>query len=476
MDSASVSGPDKVLAVDLDRTLIKTDMLEEAVFMYLKKRPWALFNVIFALLKGRVHLKNFLASAVTINPQLLPYNEKVLDRIKSARENGYHVVLVSASHASFVKPIADHVGLFDHFIGTKDKNIKGSAKLDTLKSLYPKAKIEYLGDSSADIVLWKGFGTAHTVNASRSSIASLKSANIPVEVIDDTRKLNLKIIRKSLRAHQWVKNFLVLLPLLLAHAWQQDLWTVSLLAFVSFSFTASSIYILNDLFDLEADRAHKKKRLRPFASGDLSISQGVILYALVSILAIVFALLINVGFLTCLLIYFIANLTYTLRLKQVHSLDIIMLAGMYTIRIMAGSQATGIEVSEWLIGFSTFLFYGLAALKRYVEVSSLGAAQKAAGRGYIGDDKFTLAALGCASSLMACLVLALYFNSTAVLDLYRNPKLLWLILPLHLYWVSSVWILASRGKIDDDPVLHTIKSKSTYVLAALAGIVIYFAV
>ncbi|RYZ79096.1 MAG: UbiA family prenyltransferase [Proteobacteria bacterium] len=291
-----------------------------------------------------------------------------------------------------------------------------------------------------------------------------------------TKKLTLKLIRRSFRYHQWAKNFLILLPLFLAHSHQVDLWKTSILAFVAFSCAASSIYVINDLFDLEADRRHKKKCERPFASGALSISQGLVLFGIMFTLSLLLGYLINDGFFACLLVYFIANLAYTLRLKQVHSLDIIMLAGMYTIRIMAGSETTGIEVSPWLLGFSTFLFFGLAALKRFVEVSALAPNQKAAGRGYLAEDKGVLAALGGGSSLMACLVLALYFNSPAVGQLYSKPDLLWLILPIHMYWVSSIWILASRGKIDDDPVLYTIKSRTTYILAAIVGAVVYLAI
>ncbi|RYZ86351.1 MAG: UbiA family prenyltransferase [Proteobacteria bacterium] len=313
------------------------------------------------------------------------------------------------------------------------------------------------------------------MNPSRITKKRVELAQIPIEMVDNSRKLTLKLIRRSFRYHQWAKNLLIFLPLFLSHAYQADLWKISVLAFVAFSFTASSIYILNDLFDLEADRKHPKKRQRPFASGALSITQGLILYGITTSIALIMALLINPGFLICLLIYFLANLAYTLRLKQVHSLDIIMLAGMYTIRIIAGSETTGIEVSQWLLGFSTFLFFGLAALKRFVEVSSLAAGERAAGRGYFAEDKVPLAALGGASSLMACLVLALYFNSPAVYQLYQKPDILWLILPIHMYWVSSIWILASRGQIDDDPVLYTIKSRTTYVLAAIVGLIVYLA-
>ena len=466
----------KVLAVDLDRTLIKADLLEEAIFLYLKKRPWGAYMLATALLKSRANLKNFLVSNVDIKVDLLPYNSKVIDRIRLAREAGHTIVLASASPVRFVQAVADHLGIFDKVIATENNNLKGLHKLEALKTSYPGAEISYIGDSNSDIPLWKDLGKALMVNPSRLTRKRVEFAKIPIDMIDDSQHLTLKLIRRSFRYHQWAKNFLLFLPLFLAHAYQIDLWKITLLAFISFSFTASSIYILNDLFDLEADRKHPKKRERPFASGALSISQGVILYGITSSLALLMAVLINPGFLICLLIYFIANLAYTLRLKQVHSLDIIMLAGMYTIRIMAGSETTGIEVSQWLLGFSTFLFFGLAALKRFVEVSALAPGQRAAGRGYFAEDKVPLAALGGASSLMACLVLALYFNSPAVYQLYQKPDVLWLILPIHMYWVSSIWILASRGQIDDDPVLHTIKSRTTYVLAAIVGLIVYLAI
>lgn len=462
--------------MDLDGTLIKADLLEEAVFLYLKSKPWGVFRLLRSLARSRVRLKNFLVNNVDLKVELLPYNQKVLERIALAKEAGHQVVLASASPLGFVKAVAEHLGIFDKVIATEDSNLKGLEKLAGLKALYPNSEITYLGDSNSDIPVWKGLGKAYLVNASRITKNRLLFAEIPYEIVDDSQKLSLRLIRKSFRYHQWAKNFLIFLPLILSHAHQDDLWKVSILAFVSFSFAASSIYIINDLFDLEADRRHKKKKERPFASGALSISQGIILFGITTSVSILLAILINPGFLLCLFVYFLANLAYTLRLKQIHSLDIIMLAGMYTIRIMAGSETTGIEVSQWLLGFSTFLFFGLAALKRFVEVSALQPHQKAAGRGYVAEDKMVLAALGGGSSLMACLVLALYFTSPAVGELYTKPDLLWLILPIHMYWVSSIWILASRGKIDDDPVLHTIKSRSTYILAAIVGLVVFWAI
>ncbi len=465
-----------MLAVDLDHTLIRTDLLEESLFIYLKKKPWGIFELVSLRLKGRPDFNNFLADAIKIKVDCLPYSIKVLEQVAKAREAGQTVVLASASPLRFAQAVAEHLDIFDAVIASKDSILKGKVKIEALRSQFPNAEIHYIGDSADDIPIWKDCGKAMMVNPSRRTRKSIEKAKIPIEMIDDSRRINLKVLRRACRYHQWAKNFLIFLPLFLSHAYQSDLWKIAILAFVAFSATASSIYILNDLFDLESDRKHAKKRQRPFASGALSLSQGVLLYGITASIAVTLAAVIGPEFFICLLIYFLANLAYTLRLKRVHSLDIIMLAGMYTIRIIAGSITTGIEVSPWLLAFSTFLFFGLAALKRFVEVSGLPPNQRASGRGYFAEDRIPLAVLGGASSLMACLVLALYFNSPAVNQMYEKPEILWLILPIHMYWVSSIWILASRGKIDDDPVLFTIKSRATYILAAIVGIIVYTAI
>ncbi|RYZ81750.1 MAG: hypothetical protein EOP04_23395, partial [Proteobacteria bacterium] len=265
-----------VLAVDLDGTLIKADLLEESVFLYLKKKPWGIFSLVRSLLKSRVKLKHFLFNNVDLKPDLLPYNKKVLDRIKTCKAQGYEIVLASASPVGFVRAVADHLQIFDRVIATEDNNLKGVEKLAALKGLYPNSPITYLGDSNSDIPLWKDLGKAYLVNASSITKKRLEFAQIPFEIVDDSQKLTLKLIRRSFRYHQWAKNFLILLPLFLAHSYNADLWKISVLAFIAFSMAASSIYVINDLFDLEADRRHKKKRERPFASGALSISQGVV--------------------------------------------------------------------------------------------------------------------------------------------------------------------------------------------------------
>ncbi len=468
---------ENILVVDLDNTLIKTDLLQESFFSFIKKNPLRGFAVIAALCKGKVALKNMLAQHVEIKPELLPYNDKVLKRIEKARSEGMKVILASASHETYVKKIAEHLGVFDSYMGSSERNLKGIEKVQALRKRYPLAKLEYIGDARADLAIWKELGSALVVNPSRSLKASLKSANIPFELVDDSKKVTAKVLKKAVRIHQWAKNALIFLPLILAHAVDPSLWLKAVVACLAFCCTASSIYLLNDLLDLDSDRKHPSKRNRPFASGTLSIGKGLMLYGIAVTGALILAGLSSNTFGLVLLFYFISNLAYSFRLKQVQSLDIILLAGMYTMRILAGGESTGVKASPWLLAFSIFLFFGLAALKRFAEVSKLQSNENASGRGYFAQDKWTLLVLGCSSSLISCLVLALYFfNGSVTIDLYSRPQLLWLILPLHLYWVSCLWIFAGRGLVDEDPVLYAVKSPRTYVVALSVLAILYFAI
>lgn len=465
----------RILVVDLDKTLVKTDLLDEALIRFLKKNPIGIFGLLKVLFTGKHHFKGFLAEQSKIHAEALPYNAKVLAKIAEAKANGETVVLASASHELYVREVADHLKVFDAWYSTKDVNFKSLEKVATLRKAYPGAKFRYMGDSSADIPIWKEFGQAHTVNPSRMTQMRLKRNNISVEKIDSTRGLTFHTLRKAMRVHQWAKNMLIFAPLFLAHNFESKAWIDALVAFLAFSLTASSIYLINDLLDIDADRKHPTKRFRPFASGSMSIREGLLVLAAVASLAITATAVLSPGFMLCIAIYFVANLAYSFRFKQVQSLDVLLLASMYTIRIIAGGQATGIAVTQWLLSFSTFIFFGLAMVKRFVEVGHLKAKQSAAGRGYIADDSQMLGMLGVGSTLLSCLVLALYFNSDAVLQLYQRPQYLWFILPLQLYWTSHLWIMAGRGKVDSDPVLYTLKDKNSHLIAFLVLLILWLA-
>ena len=285
---------------------------------------------------------------------------------------------------------------------------------------------------------------------------------------------------RALRVHQWVKNTLLLVPVVLDHRlFDEAVLARAFAAFIAFCLAASGAYIVNDLLDREADRAHRTKRHRPFASGALRPSFGRLLVPLLFADALLIAVLLrSEQFLGILVLYVVATTAYSAYLKRIAVLDVIMLAGLYTLRVLAGIAATGVTFSSWLLAFSTFLFLSLAFLKRYAELTGFvgGEADMLHRRGYQRRDREWLGAMGGASGYLAVLVLALYINSDQVMVLYERPLLLWLICPLLLFWISRMWLLAYRGEVDEDPIVVTVRDPASYVVGALVAVVLLMAV
>jgi 4-hydroxybenzoate polyprenyltransferase len=281
----------------------------------------------------------------------------------------------------------------------------------------------------------------------------------------------LRAAIRALRPHQWVKNALIVVPLLAAHG-SRDAHSVMavVLAAVAFCACASSVYILNDLLDLEADRAHQRKRKRPFASGDLSIAAGLALFPVLLALGVVISLLLPVKFQLVFAGYYALTCAYSFGLKGRAIVDAMALAGLYTIRVIAGAAAASVPLSFWLLLFSVFLFLSLAFVKRYAELDALRRRQglRAAGRGYHVEDLAVLQSLGSAAGYMSVLVLALYINSPEVTALYARPKMIWLLCVLVLYWISRVWMKAQRGEMHDDPVVFALKDRPSLAVGVLA--------
>jgi 4-hydroxybenzoate polyprenyltransferase len=284
---------------------------------------------------------------------------------------------------------------------------------------------------------------------------------------------------RALRIHQWVKNLLVFVPVVLDHKLlHAETMAKAATAFVAFCCAASSAYILNDILDVEADRRHPTKRYRPFAAGTLSPALGLVLVP--GLLAIAFAVswsTLPAKFIELLAIYVVLTTMYSLYLKRVAVVDVLLLAALYTLRVLAGIAASQVRFSTWLLAFSMFLFLSLAFLKRYTEVSAMegGTDETVRGRGYLRGDREWLGTMGGASGYLSVLVLALYINSEQVVALYRNPLLLWLICPLLLFWTSHMWLLAHRGRIHDDPIVATVRDPVSYLLGALVALVLYLA-
>lgn len=461
----SLAGNTKVLVVDVDESLIKTDLLAEAMIKYVKLKWSNIFHLALTIFfKDKAILKKMLAEKVSINTENLPFRNAVLSLIKEKRNAGYTVILASASPEKWVFQIANHLELFDFVIASKDTNLKGIAKYDELVKNFGLKEFEYLGDSNSDISIWQKCGSAILVNpSSRMQSIVKKNSNI-IAIISDQTNI-VKILIKQLRIHQWAKNTLIFLPLVLAHKFEQVSVLTTLLAFISFSFGASSVYLMNDISDIDADRAHHKKRNRPIASGDLRIGSAIVILFTLLILSLSIGHFVGTsyGYLLVLFGYLFANILYTFKLKKEAVLDIILLSSMYAIRIFAGAVAIDVFVSQWLFSFAMFFFFSLACVKRYTEIVKSQNKLTIDGRGYRRSDGDLIMGIGVSSGLVAILVFLLYLQSPSFKDLYRQQAYFFFISPVLLYWIARVWFLSVRSELNDDPVVFAIRDKASWV-------------
>jgi len=464
------------LCVDCDNSLIATDLLYEACFLLIKQNPAKLFSIPFWLLKGKAFLKNQLAQYVTFNFASLPYRPEVLALINVAKKEQREVVLATASPKKWADGIAEHLNCFSQVLATEGEvNLSAKNKADKLVQLFGNQAYEYVGDSSDDIVVWKHAQKAVVIN--KKNILLKKVPDYPQQNITYIKPptATLKSYVKAIRVHQWLKNALIFVPLLASHQLlNADLLINSALAFVAFSFCASSVYILNDLLDLESDRQHHSKYKRPFASGIVPILQGTLLIPILLGAAIYISLAyLPPLFSFTLFIYYVMTLAYSVKLKQQVIVDVLILAALYTIRILAGSSATKIFPSFWLLEFSLFTFLSLALVKRHTEMATGLEKNKktASGRGYYTEDLSVLMALGVGSAMCSVMVFSLYINSQIADELYPSKYWLWGVVPFILYWNSRLWMKTRRKEIPDDPVLFAVYDWQTLViLSAIMGL------
>jgi 4-hydroxybenzoate polyprenyltransferase/phosphoserine phosphatase len=463
--------------VDCDGTLVRTDLMHESVFLLLKQSPWKIALLPFWLARGRAHLKQRLAEAVTFDWPTVPLNADIVEMARQARGAGRPVVLATASHRLLADGIARHVGLFDHVVATEGThNLSGRNKRESLVALYGERGFDYAGNGRTDLDVWAASRRATVVSES-PSLADAARRVTEVERVIAPGRPRLNSYLKALRLHQWLKNLLVLVPMAAAHQLNAATLGQALLAFLSFSFCASAVYVLNDLLDLDADRRHLRKRNRPFASGVVPVWHGAVLVPVLLVVGLILALSLPLEFLGVLVFYFLLTLSYSMALKRQVIVDVLMLAGLYTLRVIAGGAATGIVPSFWLLAFSMFLFLSLALVKRYSEllVTLQQNKRDAAGRGYMVEDLPVLMSAGTSSGMVAVLVFALYINSPDVHRIYTEPHWLWLVPPLLLYWVTRLWMKARRGEIDDDPVVFALRDWQSLVVVALSGVLFLLA-
>lgn len=478
MQVGKQSGDIPVVCADVDGTVLATDLLYESLFVAIKRNPLVVLLVPFWLLKGRAFLKSELASrAQGMAFDLLPIREEVAAYLKEQSQRGRSVVLASASHHSLVSGVAQQLGFVDRIIASdQGTNCKGAAKAKAIAAHLGDQRWEYVGDSKADIAVWRHAARAVCV-ASKESFARRVKSEFPDAHVLSVQHYSAHTFARALRIHQWLKNLLVFLPVILAHEWfNRHAVTSSVVAALSFSLCASGVYLLNDLLDLDSDRQHPRKRKRPCASGELPIQFALLLAPLLFVLAVACAWFVNPDFVAVLGLYLVLTTAYSFKLKALALVDIILLAMLYTIRIVGGGVAADVPVSQWLLGLSMFLFLSLACVKRFSELLVLQQRneKKTWGRGYWVGDLEQVAAFGAASGYISVLVLALYVSSNEVSRLYAKPTVIWMACPLLLYWVSRIWLLARRGIVHDDPLVFALRDKVTYIVAML-GLIIFMA-
>jgi len=464
------------LCVDLDGTLVRTDMLFETLVAALRRNPLLALRLPLWLAAGRARLKRELASRAVFAPAALPYDEQVLETLRRERCAGRRLVLATASDVLVAEAIAAHLGLFDEVVASDGRsNLKAAAKAERLVERYGERGFDYMGHDAADVPVWARARTAYVLSgeAAIARRAAATGARVcPVE----TRRGGTWPLLRALRVHQWAKNLLVFIPMLTAHRLADAQSAASaMLAFAAFSFAASATYMMNDLADLEHDRVHPYKRRRALAAGDLPVWVAVVLAPQLLALAFVVAIPLPAPFVAELACYCIAALAYSLWLKRLALVDVFTLAGLYTVRILAGAAAIAVPVSSWLLLFSLFLFLSLALAKRHAELAraSLHAgAPPVAGRGYGGADRALVGLLGVSAGQVSILVFALYLSSPAVAALYRHPGLLWIACPLLLYWIARVWLFAYRERLTEDPLVFALRDRVSIACAIGAVLVV----
>jgi 4-hydroxybenzoate polyprenyltransferase len=458
------------LVVDLDGTLIKTDLLLESVCSLLRQEPLALFALPIWLLKGRAHLKREIAQRVQLDPALLPYRTELLDYLRAEHDKGRSIILATASDERFATQVADHLTLFDMVLASDGiTNLAAERKRACLVAQFGEKGFDYAGDESRDLAVWSSARKAIVVSPN----PRLKQAAVKVSQFERAFAepgASVAEYLRALRPQQWLKNILVFVPLFAAHLFTEPILLVrTIIAFVAFCCCASSGYLVNDLCDLPADRHHPAKRLRPFASGELPLAYGFAMAPVLAVFGCLLAGLLSGLSLGIVVLYFIVAAAYSLSLKKEVLLDVFTLASLYTLRIIEGGLAAAVPLSVWLLAFSMFLFLSLAFIKRYAELVIMRSVDgdQAKARSYEPSDAELLVSKGTASGYAAVLVLSLYIGSGAVKVLYSTHEVLWLVCPLLLYWISYLWLVAHRGKMHHDPLIFAVRDRTSRILILL---------
>ncbi|MHB1957625.1 MAG: UbiA family prenyltransferase [Acidobacteriaceae bacterium] len=460
------------LCVDLDGTLVKSDTLADSLCVLARTHPWDLLRLPGWLLGGKARLKQEVSARAPLEAAHLPYNEALIVYLREQASSGRQLYLSTGADRQLADRVAGHLRLFDEvFSSDGATNLTGAKKLSLLEERFGRGGFVYVGNSRKDLPLLRASKGAMLANPSVGLEALLKRRNVVVQHVFQDRAPAVQSIWRALRVHQWAKNVLIFLPLVLAHALGMGALLQSALAFLSFSLVASSTYIVNDLLDIASDRVHPRKRRRPFAAGDLSVIAGFCVALVLFAAGVLISMPMAPRFTAWLLIYCVVTLAYSLYFKRVVIVDVIILSALYTLRILAGAAAARVPISDWMAGFSIFFFFSLALVKRFSELENLRARGVAPsnGRGYLVHDMEQLRAFGTGSAFASIVVFTLYINNPEVRHLYHHPQRLWLLTPLLIWWMSRVWLRASRGQMHEDPVVFALTDRASL----LAGVLIF---
>ena len=461
------------LCVDLDGTLVQSDTLHDSLLVLVRTRPTKLFPLIGKLFHGKAAFKAYLSSLVAPDIANLPYNRKLLLFLQAERARGREIYLATGADTRLAERVASHLGVFSGVLASEGVvNLTGNHKLNRLRDTLSES-FSYIGNGSADLPLLLKAVEPMVANPSMRLRAKLRAKGIHPALEFDERASPITSLIKALRVHQWAKNLLIFLPLLLAHRFNAGDVFKTALAFLCFSFAASGTYVINDLFDIEADRRHHRKRLRPFAAGDLSVVTGAAIVVVVFTLALGGASFLPAASFGWILFYLATTLAYSFYLKRVPLVDVLVLSGLYTLRLLVGGGATGTPISQWLAGFSVFVFFSLALVKRFAELENLrsSASPLRNGRGYLLGDLEQLRSFGTASAYAAIVIFAIYISGHDVRALYHHPARLWLAVPLMILWLSRTWLLASRGELNEDPVVFAFTDRMSLLIGIAVAII-----
>ncbi|MGB7331597.1 MAG: UbiA family prenyltransferase [Terriglobales bacterium] len=481
MGSATGAKPTKavlpVLCVDLDGTLIRGDVLWECVLALLKTRPILLVMLPFWLLAGRASFKHQLAARIQIDPAHLPYRLEVLDLIRQEKASGRRVVLATAADREVAEAVSNYLGIFDDVHASDGQlNLKGTNKAAFLIQHFAQTGFDYVGDSAADIEVWRAARAAYVVGTEARAEQAAAVTALKGTILEPRTsfRASCRIWFNALRGYHWAKNLLLFLPLALSHNLEVEPILRTLVGFALYGICASGLYILNDLLDLHSDREHPWKKERPFAAGAISIPGGLLASLLLLSSALGLGFLLDIPFGLALLGYATLTMLYSLYLKKIALLDVFVLSSFYSFRIVAGALISNTPLSQWFLTFSMFFFLSLAMAKRYSELLHAGDLVKTgnSGRGYHTGDRELLLSLGVGSSFSAVVIFSLYVHSQDVLLLYSSPDFLFLLCPIVLYWLSRTWLLAHRGELKEDPVILAIRDPVSYGVGLASAVVI----